>query len=398
MSSVARGSVGECRYPVRLTEWAGCRGSWVMIVAFVVFLQSGWPRSGVRAAQADGIQQEVDAWIDRVPLLTIGNRAEDALFEVLGVAFVGTSLVIAERRAGTLRYIDRTSGRLERVVGGKGDGPGEYQILVFFKGQGTKVYTYDLATARVTVRDSVGDVVETVSIRPWGSYAFSEVIDVFSDESLLVSSMGVARGAVRSAVVHRDTLALARYDRMGNFVDSLGTYLGSEFHLEPFGRSGGSTERWSGPFKRESYIGAVDNGYYIVDNMEPAISVFDQSGGLDYVMGTEGSSSRELSASDRRGFSDLARIDEWEAPEHYPRYSRVATLDGSIWSRNYKEDGSAVQSWTVYSQGGSEIERVGSREMLWILAVDGDTAAVLVTDELDVETVQLRRIVRPLEG
>jgi len=397
MSSVAS-VVAEYRCPVWLTEWAGWRGGWVLLVAFLVFLQFGWPRFGVHAAQLSGPQQEVDAWIDRVPLLTIGNRADDALHEVLGAAFVGRSLVIAERRAGTLRYFDRTSGRLERVVGGRGDGPGEYQMLVFFKGQGTMVYTFDLATARLTVLDSVGEVVETVSIRPWESYSFSEVIDVFSDGSLLVSSVGVARGAVTSPVVHRDTLALARYDRMGNYANDLGTYLGSEFHLEPFGRGGGSTARWSGPFRREAYIGAVDNGYYIADNMEPSIPVFDQSGGLVYRMGAEGSAGRRLSASDRRGFSDLAKIDGWRAPEYYPRYSRVATLGGSVWSRNYKEDGNAVYSWTVYLQGGSVIERVGSREMLWILAVDGDTAAVLVTDALDVQTVELRRIVRPPGG
>ena len=53
-------------------------------------------------------------------------------------------------------------------------------------------------------------------------------------------------------------------------------------------------------------------------------------------------------------------------------------------------------NWTVYSHEGERLGRVTTEERLSILAVDGDVVVVLHAGGWDVETVQLRRIVKGL--
>ena len=69
-------------------------------------------------------QARIVARIDGEPLLAIGDRPENALFRVIGVALVGDALILAERSSKTLRYYDRATGELLRTTGGEGEGPG----------------------------------------------------------------------------------------------------------------------------------------------------------------------------------------------------------------------------------------------------------------------------------
>lgn len=363
------------------------------VIVALLSLQLGRLWNDLGAVQSSQSQrgQEVQAWrIDSVPLVTIGDQPNESLFQVIGGAFVGEELVLAERSSGTLRYYDRETGNLERVVGGKGEGPGEYQMLSFFKRMGAKIHTFDLANRRLTVLDRTGEVEKTAVIGPLGASFYNEVIDVFADGSLLVSSLSVPQGPVTSPIVQRDRLTLARFDADGRFLDSLGTHPGFEVHMEPYGRAGGATVPWSGPFKRRSMVGAVGNWFYIMENMNPVIPVFDQAGSVVHEIGSDTAIATRLSQTDRRAFRELEEIGDWEAPQHYPFYRRIKTHDTSVWVLHYGDD----HTWTVYSDDGVLAGRVTSSEKLLILAVDVDIAAVLRRDDLNVETVELRRIVR----
>ena len=51
-------------------------------------------------------------------------------------------------------------------------------------------------------------------------------------------------------------------------------------------------------------------------------------------------------------------------------------------------------AWTVYSGEGDLVGRVTAPEIrIWVLAANDDVVAVLIVDELGVQTVQLRRLI-----
>ena len=337
---------------------------------------------------------QIVARIDSEPLLTIGNTPEDALFRVIDVVLAGDALIVAEMSSNTLRHYDRATGELLRTTGGEGEGPGEYQVLRSLQAVGNRLYTFDFMNRRLTVLDLAGVVERTVTIQPWGGYPYPDVQGVFTDGSMLVASSLQPPVGVEAATVRRIPWILARYDSTGHFVDSLGHYLGGEGLVVPYGRGGAGTTRWPGPFRREVFSGVLGDEYYIRDNMEFAIPVFDRAGALVRELGSGASPEpRAVTRKDRDLFRELDGVEDWERPESYPYHSAIREFNGLIWVQQYHYWGSPGERWTLYSKQGERVGEVASSENLWVVAADGDVVAILRRNELDVETVELRRLV-----
>ena len=335
------------------------------------------------------------ARIDSVPLLTIGNDPEDPLYQVVGAVLVGETLIFAQASSMTLRFYDRHTGELLREVGGPGEGPGEYQRLRSLRRAGDRLYTYDLQAYRMTVLDLSGTLERTVEIEPWGVYNVPQLTGVFPDGSLLVAArVWDWANTAKSPMIRRDVMVLGRYDANGVFMDSLGTYLGGEYYVEPYG-NGGERMRTGIPFVRRSRPGMVGDGYYILDNKDPMISVFDTAGTLLREVGPDPPPEPvRITDEDRDGFSDLDDIDSDDLPRFYPFYSGSTAVGGALWVRHHGDlERDGLREWSVYSHDGDLVGRVRSAEALRILAVDGEVTVVVRTDEMDVETVELRRIV-----
>ena len=379
MSNLNRGRDGGC-----------------FVVAGLVFLLAG---CGVDDGGGGPVQSsatiERGARIDSIPLLTIGDDPEDPLYRVIGAVLVGDTLIVAQASSMTLRFYDRRTGELLRSVGGPGEGPGEYEGLSSLQRVGDRLYTFDRQAYRMTVLDLSGTLVRTVSIEPWGVYNFPDLAGVFPDGSLLVSArFWDWANTAKSPMIRRDVMVLGRYDANGVFLDSLGTYLGGEYYVAPYG-NGGERIRGGLSFVRWSRAGMVGDGYYILDNKDPMIPVFDTAGNLLHEAGPDTPPEPvSITGEDRDEFSDIDDIDSDDLPLFYPFYSGSAAVGGALWVRHYgdlERDGRL--EWSVYSHEGDPIGRVTSAEALRVLAVDGDLAVMVRRDEMNVETVELRRIV-----
>ena len=351
--------------------------------------------TGVGGASNSSATIERGARIDSIPLLTIGDDPEDPLYRVIGAVLVGDTLIVAQASSMTLRFYDRRTGEFLRSVGGPGEGPGEHEELVSLQRAGDKLYTFDYQLYRMTVLDLSGTLERTVSIEPWGGCDFPVVEGVFPDGSLLVSAQFWDRGNTPKApMLRRDVRVLGRFDANGVFLDSLGSYLGGEYYFARYG-NGGETMRAGIPFVRWSTAGVMGDRYYILDNKEPRIPVFDTVGNLLHEAGPDiVPEPVRITAEDREGFSDLDGIDSDDLPQFYPFYSRGAAVGGALWLLHYGDlERDGRREWSVYSHEGDLVGRVTSSEALRVLAVDGDVAVVVRRDEMNVETVELRRIV-----
>lgn len=334
------------------------------------------------------------ARIDTVPLLTIGDNPDDPLFQVIGAVLAGDNLIVAEMSSRTVRFYDRSTGELLQTVGGSGEGPGEYQLLVSFKRAGDRLYASDAGLFRATVLDLSGALERTVSITPWGAYQFPSLEGVFPDGSFLVSArVWDLANRPRPPTTHRDPMVLGRYDANGVFQDSLNAYPGVEYYVRPFG-NGGEAPRGL-PFSSTTNVGVYGDGYFVSDNKDPMIAVFDAAGTRRRQVGPDDQPELiRITPEDRNRFADFDGLEADEFPQFYPFYSSARVAGGDFWVLDYVDPQRDRQAeWSVYSLDGELLRRVTASERLSLLAVDGDVAVVLVLDDLNVETVELRRIV-----
>lgn len=375
-------------------RWSGAR---VFAVGTAAVLLAAWGSSG--DGERQGSPEEgtaLDARIDTVPLLTIGNESNDPLHRVSGAVLVGDTLIIAQ--SISLRFHDRRSGKFLLRAGRRGEGPGEYREIASLQRVGERLYTYDVFSRRVTVWDLSGALERTVDIQYWAPYRFPDLVGVFLDGSFLFAAeFRDYDNPARSPMFRRDVMVLGRYDPNGVFVDSLGYYLGPERYVAPSER-GGQTHGQPPPFGRSSSAGVMGGEYYILDNKVATIPVFDTAGTMVREIGPDTPPDPvRISREDRRRFADFDDIDRDDLPRFYPFYSRgSAVVGGTIWIQDYLDrERDQGTGWTVYSHEGELLRRVTTRERLRILAVDDDVAVVVHYGGWDVETVQLRRIVSP---
>ena len=374
-------------------RWSGAR---IVAVGVVVVLLAAWGSSGSgerRNQPEEGTAQ--DARIDTVPLLTIGDEANDPLHRVSSAVLVGDTLIIAQ--STSLRFYDRRSGEYLLRAGRRGEGPGEYREIASLQRVGERLYTYDFFSRRVTVWDLSGALERTVDIEYWGRYQSPELVGVFPDGSFLFASEFEDRAnPARSPMLRRNVMALGRYDANGVLMDSLGYYLGPVIYVAPT-EDGGQRYRSPPPFSRLSSAGMMSDGYYILDNKVAMIPVFDTAGTQIRVIGPDTPPEPvRISRRDRDRLSGFDGIDTDDLPQFYPFYSRGSAVVGdAFWVLDYLDrERDHRMEWSVYSQEGELLGRVTAEERLKILAVDGDVAIVVHYGGWDVETVQLRRIVK----
>lgn len=351
----------------------------------LIALQIGCLGDALSAASAP--PQQSNMRIGDTPLFTIGDDPNELLHRVIGAVLTDDALIIAEESTHSLRFYDRTTGKLVRAVGQKGEGPGDYGNLDLLQAVGDRLYTYDSWLNRVTIRNSEGGVERTVRIQPWDDYNTAGVEGIFPDGSMLVYAW--VFGWADRPMIQRDEHGLARYDSDGNFIGTVGKYLGYEYYNSPTGSR-------IYPYRRETFVVVVGDKYHIVDTKDPVIPAFDMAGkpvhGLPPDVPTE---PMRLTRAGRDSLPDLDGIDRDDLPRFYPFYGRTQAVGDALWVPHYRglvpDRGSA---WSVYSQEGDLVGRVTSSEVdITVLAADDDVVAVLVTDELGVETVELRGII-----
>jgi len=125
--------------------------------------------AGIRVIENRGPAWEVGTawWIDPEPSLDLGGpqAADDLQFQQLssfGVLDSGT-FAVADMTTRDVHFFS-ASGKVLAVNGGKGKGPGEFDALWGLAVLGDRVFAYDPRSARLTVYDSVGGLIETITL------------------------------------------------------------------------------------------------------------------------------------------------------------------------------------------------------------------------------------------
>ena len=351
-----------------------------------------------------------NATLDSVPLLVFGSDT-DPFYDIVGALLTPDLVIVGDGSSHTLRFYDRHDGDLLRVVGGEGEGPGEFGRLAGLWNLGESIYVWDYELARLSTFRLTGELEETATF-DLGSFALASVRGFFPDASSLATlgSFNFTRRA-HEPTVRRDRFPLVRYTADGRFLDSLGSVLGGARYVEPYGRVG--ERSGSALFGAPSGFRVLGSRYFVMDNIDYDIAAFDTAGNRTHTLSPIPSPTRvrvtpehvERARSSGSDFlQDALDAGSMPIPEFLPPYGwfgerslstmTVTTNPDAIWALQAGGVLSANPTWIVFSPDGAELMRIEAPEPMNVLAWDGEIAVVLVWNALDVPTVQLRRIIR----
>ena len=364
------------------------------------------PPEAVTFVDAAGVRHTVSpgtsltfADADPNPVLSLGGPDVSGpiqFFQVRGIDVDPRgNLWIGDGGSNELR-IFRPDGSHWKTRGGKGEGPGEFlriQPLGSFRGD--SVALWDYGNPRLTVFDSSGDFVRTVTSR-WGDNPAPHAVDVFPDGSILAKKPVVLMaGSLSPGELFGDTVNLIKVDleeqteeRVGLAFGPLWVFTGTNqipvpFTINsPFVLQGNEVHLATGERFRIQVFhdGTLAEEYGVDRNPRP---VTREAVGA-YVDLYEGSIS---DPGQRRKY--LSTVDHPAVPSHLPSYDRlIAADDGNIWAQVFTPDRSGL-TWDVF---GPTREWMGEVELpagFSLYAVHDQQLVGVWRDKLGVEHVRV---------
>lgn len=344
------------------------------------------------------------------PILRIGAVEGGPAHEFSGVTgavrLAGGALVVADGGSQEVRFFG-PDGSVRAVVGGAGEGPGEFSALAGLgRGPGERVWAWDFTLRRLTWFDASGRVVRVVSLGP--EPPVLGAVGSLPDGSFVLKQLwGAQRIAEANRTgLRRDPVAYVRFDSAGTLVDTLGLFPGREVFLtEEDGRGVMTTP----PFGRTS-VGALWEGTLVVgDQTTFGLEQRTDDGILRRLLRITGRDVT-LSAPDAEAYLE-DRLEE-ASPESRPEVRRsfgaipfpatrpahgelLADASGHLWVAAWSPGPRPPTPWTVLGAGGTWLGDVEVPRGFRPWDVGGDWILGSEADELDVEHVVVYPLVKP---
>jgi hypothetical protein len=348
---------------------------------------------------------------DPIPLARVGDDPEEPLYDVRGIVVLpGGGFVIGEGSTNTLRFYD-SDGRLTKVVGRAGEGPGEFRRLYWVRRYGDRLYAFDSSQRRLSEYTLGGSLVGTVTVLPVPPFAAVLPAGVFSDGTFLARGI-LGPSSPSHPGIMREEIALLRFDRDGSFIDQIGRFEGTEAYVEPRGTTGRLISYPA--FARASEVVVDGSNIVTVENNTPHIHVRSPDGStllsLEPVRGLEPRAvlDRDVKLMRARFLADetpgnTSRADLFDrmpVPDTYPffgwaswdRRPLLTARDSEIWVLKYGGLSELGPTWMIFDlESARQTGELSSADDVELWDVAGDLAGVLYRTELDEEIVELRR-------
>ncbi len=347
-----------------------------------------------------------EGWRLSQPVVDIGaleGAPEYQLYRAAsGVLLDAGTIVIGNAGTHELRFYDREGGHTAST-GRRGGGPGEFQALGYVaRYSGDSLLAFDLRQRRVSVYSASGDFARAVSLERGG---FAEFVGVLDDGSVVLAGRSFGSGDEGEGVL-RGSVAFVRYERDGTLGDTVGVFLGTEWFQYPSGSlvmTGGLL------FGRDTYGATAGDRIYIGSSDSCEISVYSADGSLTRLI-RWAQTARPVTDSDferakqdvlDRADSDNERMRTEDMLAAMPRASYMPAFEalrvdrsGNLWVREYETPGAANATWTVFNREGRWLGTVQMPGRWRALYIAEEQVLGRWFDDLDVEHVQVRRLIK----
>lgn len=360
-----------------------------------------------RTAWADG-----EGWrLASEPELVIGRLEGETPYlfgEISGaVRLEDGSIVVGDDQARELRYFD-SAGTFVRAVGGPGEGPTEFPRSVYSLERcgRDRIYARDLWAQRVLAWGPDGvfqrgfQLVEpgNPTRGPYGATCTDDggfvAVGWGGGERMSIPDLPPGAEAVmytqEAPVWVLDSLAALKAE-MGTFLSSerIRTRNGSGPH--PFGRA----VRFAAGGGR-IYLGTGE-GLSVDVYVDGALTRIHRALTEDLALDDAAVEAYRAADLPEEAARDRRRVEQagFAMPPAAPAYTEMrATPDGHLWVKRFVAPGETMNRWGVFAPDGVFLGNLDLPEELVVTEIGDDYVLGVVTDELDVQRVQLYRLVR----
>lgn len=345
--------------------------------------------------------------LDATPRVEIGTMDGDAAYQLYRVQ---TGRVLADGRIAVLEQgghrvrVYGPDGRWLADWGGQGGGPGEFEVPTLLgRWPGDSVAVWDGRPRRLTLFDTDGAFGRTLSLTGADDGAPMNLLGIFEGGTLLASRSGFGDGIPNGVI--RPDMDLFVLSGEGQVLSELGTFPGERSAIV-VGEA--SIEVFKDPFQPRLIAAPVGDRIVVAVTDRHRLEMRSRDGPLERLV--------DLGAG-RRVFTDAARAafverEVAEAPEEgragarrrfealplpdtLPLIDALMTDDERVWARPFHEaNGATPATWLVLDVDGRLTARVEVPAGMRVLDVGGDYLLGLVTDEMDVERVQMLELRR----
>lgn len=334
------------------------------------------------------------------PMLILGGGDEDPLFRVRGVLPLSDgSVVVANAGALQLRYY-APDGALLRAVGGKGGGPGEFQVLDWVELlPSDSVIAFDRSNRRFTVFDPSGVVARSYQ-PPQGTAP--RPVGLGRDGVVLVRTSQVGGGgSLPSDGLLRDTSAIALMLPDGDVGGELARVPGDEriVHI-----SESAIEVLTPPFAPRFIAAATKDGFWVQGGDGYELEYHDLGGRLLRLVRL-GVPPREVTGAMQDAFVEglvggmadgAARqareqmLRSLPVPGKLPPIARLLVdPTGRLWAQDFMAPGDSVALWRVFDPDGRYLGQLPVPRRFTPQRVEADRLFGVELDENDVEEVRV---------
>ncbi len=404
--SRVNGALKRLLIPLAAIGSAGCENA-----ADIPVRSEPWDSAGVRIVEnlrpADDSRL---AWrIGPDPAVSIGVESGEEPYMLYdaddAMKLADGRIVIANTGTNELRTFD-ASGAHQATWGGAGQGPGEFTALAGIDTwPGDSIVAWDGRTGAISVFDSDGSFGRSFVLETEGENPLTPRF-AFGDGSLLGRAADASGEGYR-----RSEVSYERRAGDGATLLSYGTHPGRESF---FGFAGGMPIMLAGlPFSRYLVDGAWGDLVVISPNDDYEVRAYDAAdGSLARIVRREHAHRAPTMAEATQLFEEnltSSSVPEQaanafrEAFPNVPLVERFPAFDGilvdgldHLWVREARLTGTELPAplWTVFDPEGRVLGFVETPAGLTILEIGADYILGRTTDDLGVESVQVRELER----
>jgi hypothetical protein len=346
------------------------------------------------AARLGAAAQSPASWqIADAPIVSVGANEEFAGI-TSGSFFSDGAFVIGDVMNARLSVFD-AQGRLEKLIGRSGAGPGEFQNLAWARVyRGDSIATYDRAQRRVTVFSRSGVRARTVNIASPGNGLGPEALALLHDGRILVQATRTIGAETAPPGVHTASMELWVYSSAGEPVKRVASNL---VNLE-WVKLASPRLLMPRPFAIVSLVATRDTSILIADSSDAPIRELSATGAEVRRIGARSATRtpspdhiaayRESQLATARRSNDANALamqtrilDATPFPDHVPALRRMfVDRDGRLWVEEYPEARSTRQRLRVYAPDGRLLAHVTGPDRGRVLDVRGTSALVAWSD------------------
>ena len=377
-------------------------------------------RSGATADTSDLVRSPTAPdttaeWrIAAAPRVRIGGTDADTgaydLYQVAGAHLLSDGrIVVGNGGSAELRWYDST-GRFEKAIGRKGEGPAEFRLLVrTWPMPGDSIAASDATLDRISIFSPSGELVRAVKLEGTKDLSRPNAWGHFSDG--MIAGIGSAGGlSLRPELVGKvvgSESRLARFSPDGKFVNGLARLPGRQRYVV----STTGAVKWPFvPFSPDPSYAISGTSVLSTSGSEFLIEERDGSGRVlrrisaDVPVQPLTSGHRDTFASEmRQGVrteQDRVSTERYLAEAPYPRnlplISRLLpTQDGMLWVESYSMSSAADRRWWVLDRTGHWVGYASTPRRLRVLDVTGNRLLGVVSDSLGVQSVLVYDLLGP---